>query len=344
MPAIPEIYYLRITMHMRFIVLALVMITSQAGAQTCVTGKLDDRATAFLKHAGTEMTFAQLRSASLETLRKTNGTNKAIPADSIKRVTITPDKIKLNVLNSGGTDKPVIINFHGGGFITPLLPAIEREAMVLAKKFNAVVFDVDYRVAPEFKFPTAPNDAYQAYLWVKEHAKEYGGVADKIFFIGKDAGATLAALVFNKAKQESKQDAIKGIVMICPYTDNPMSSYYDSMEDNATGYGLTKDKTQFYFQTFLEKQLWYTNVAEVWPIHAKDFNGWPATLIVTAEFDVLRDEGIAFGKKLEQAGNTVAIKCYPHQLHNFSGLSASSEEITRVHELIGQLLAGQPLR
>lgn len=328
----------------RFIVLALVVVVSHANAQTCATGKLDDRAVAYLKKAGAEMTFAQLRTASIESLRKSQELSRPIPADSIKRVTATADKIKVNVLNAGGKDKPVVIHFHGGGFITSLLPAMEREALLLARKFNAVVFDVDYRVAPEFKFPTAPNDAYQAYLWVKEHAKEYGGVADKIFFIGNDAGATLAALVFNKAKQESKQDGIKGIVMICPYTDNPMSSYYDSMEDNATGYGLTKDKTQFYFQTFLEKQLWYTNVADVWPIHAKDFNGWPATLIVTAEFDVLRDEGIAFGKKLEQAGNTVAIKCYPHQLHDFSGLPASSEEVTRVHELIGQLLAGQPLR
>lgn len=330
-------------MLMRFTVIALFAITSQALAQTCSTGQLDDRAAAYLKKAEPGMTFAQLRAASIETLRKSDAA-RPIPADSIKRITITSDKIRLNILNAGGKDKPVIVNFHGGGFITPLLPSLEREALMLARKFNAVVFDVDYRVAPEFKFPTAPNDAYNAYLWVKEHAKEYGGLAEKIFLIGKDAGATLAALAFSRAKQENKQDGIKGIVMICPFIDNPMVSYYNSMEDNAVGYDLTKDKTQFYFQTFLEKSLWYTNTAEVWPIHAKDFNGWPPSLIVTTEFDVLRDEGIAFGKKLEQAGNTVSIKCYPHQLHNFSGLPTSSEEITRVHELIQGLITGNPSR
>lgn len=306
-------------------------------SQTCVTGTLAVPASAYLKTRGPEKSITQLHAASIESLRSTPAV-RPLPADSVKRLT-TPDKVKINVYRHAPGNLPVIINFHSGGFVTPLTPGMEREAWRLARKLNAVVFDVDYRVAPEFKHPAAVNDAYQALLWVQEHAHEFGGIKDQIFLVGQDAGATLAALTVTKAKQAGKHESIKGIVMICPFVDNPMVSYYGSMEDNATGYGLTKDLVQFYFQTYLDKPLWFTGHAEIWPIYNKDFNGWPPVLIVTTEFDVLRDEGIAFGKKLEQGGNRVSIKCYPHQLHNFAGLSASSEEVSRVHELIQELMS-----
>lgn len=309
-------------------------------SQTCTTGTVDERATAYLKSAGTGPSITQLRSTSIETLRKSAAV-KPIPADSVKRLTVTADKIKVNVYRgSNQPNLPVIIHFHAGGFIIPLQPSMEREALHLAKRLNAVVFDIDYRVAPEHKHPAAVQDAYQAVLWVLEHAQEYGG-SDQVFLMGTDAGAALAALSFNRAKMESKGELIKGIIMICPLLDNPMVSFHASLDDNATGYGLTKDLVQFYFQTYLDKPVWFTPNAEVWPFYIKDLTGWPSTLIVTTEFDVLRDEGIAFGKKLEQARNTVTIKCYPHQLHNFYGLPASSEELTRVHELIMEVIAGK---
>src|SRR6185295_10592247 len=91
-----------------------------------------------------------------------------LPKDSVKRIKITKDSIRVNVVRVSQKNRiPVIINYHQGGFILPLLPWMEYEAMRLAKKFNAVVFDVDYRVAPEHKFPTALNDAYHAFGWVR---------------------------------------------------------------------------------------------------------------------------------------------------------------------------------
>jgi acetyl esterase len=307
-------------------------------SQTCNTGQVDDRASSFLKSVN-----ANQAKVSVELIRKETPTSfKKLPEDSVKRIKATSSNIKINVVKASKKNNlPVIINFHPGGYVVPLMPWMEYDAMIIAKKFDAIVFDVDYRVAPENKFPAALDDAYNSYLWAIQHAKEYGGNPDKIILSGKDAGATLASLVVHRAKRNNTQKAIKGLIMICPFTDNPMISYYDSFENNATGYGLTKEKAQLYFQSYLEKIQWYSPNPEIWPIYEKDFSEMPSTLVVTTEFDVLRDEGIAYGKKLEQAGNSVAIKCYPHQIHNFSGLPENSEEVKRVYELMGEIITQQ---
>ncbi len=309
--------------------------------QTCSTGKMDERVADFLKKAGPDQTFAQIKMTPIEQFRSDGPSMfMRLPEDSVKRLKITKDNIKVNVVKvSQKSGLPVIINFHPGGFILPLVPWMEYEAMRLAKKFNAVVFDVDYRVAPENKFPTAFNDAYNSFGWVVEHAKEYGGDPNKIILTGASAGANLAALVAHKAKREGKLEPIKLVILNCPPTDNPMISYYPSFEENARGYLLTKDLTVFYLQTYLEKSEWFKGNAEMWPIYEKDLNGLPPSLIITTEFDVLRDEGIAYGKKLEKAGNDVTIKCFPHQIHCFIGLPPDAGEIVRVYELMGEAIA-----
>jgi acetyl esterase len=316
-------------------------VPSAAHAQSCTTGKVDERVADFLKKSGTDQTLSQLKATPIEQFRKNNaGIFKKLPEDSVKRLQITDNKIKVNVVRvSQQRGLPVIINYHSGGFIRPLLPSMEYDAMLLAKKFNAVVFDVDYRVAPENKFPTAINDAYNAYRWVIEHAIEYGGDPDKIILNGTEAGGNLAALVMHRAKSEGKLQPIKLVMLICPSTDNPMVSYYSSFEENANGYGLTKDLVLFYFQTYLEKNEWFRNDPAMWPIDESDFSGMPPSLIVVAEFDVLRDEGIAYGKKLEKGGNEVSIKCFPHQIHGLTGLPKNSGEINSLYESMSEMMA-----
>jgi acetyl esterase len=323
------------------VIICLLTGPTTVRSQSCATGSVDERVAGFLKKMGPEQTPAQLKTISMDKLRN-DGTREftKLPEDSVKRIKITKDNIKANVVKaSSKSSLPVIINFHPGGFISPLMPWMEYEAMRLSKKFNAVVFDIDYRVAPEHKFPTAANDAYSAYLWVLDHAKEYGGDPTKIILSGASVGANLAALVTHKAKKEGKLQPIKLVIMNCPPTDNPMSSYYSSYEDNAIGYYLTKDLAFLYFQTYLDKSEWYRNNPEMWPLHERDFSGMPPSLILTAEFDILRDEGIAYGKKLEQAGNDVAIKCFPHQIHTFMGLPQEAGEMKRVYELMGESIA-----
>jgi acetyl esterase len=307
-------------------------------SQSCSTGKIDDRVAALISNAGPGKSLDQIKRTPIAQWR-TEGprTFVKLSEDSVKRIRITKDNIRVNVVNaSQKKGLPVIINYHPGGFIVPLLPWMEYEAMRLSKKFGAVVFDIDYRVAPEQKFPVAVNDAYNAYLWVLDHAVEYGGDPARIILNGSSTGANLVALVTHKAKKEGKHAPIKLMVMNCPPTDNPMISYYPSYEENATGYFLTKDMSVFYFQTYLDKSEWFKSNPEMWPIYEKDLNGMPPSLIITTEFDILRDEGIAYGKKLEKAGNEVAIKCFPHQVHCFMGLPQNAGEIDRVYELMSE--------
>lgn len=323
------------------IIFFIVVFNSQyAYSQSCATGIVDERVLAFLKTTKSPLTLAQLNALPIKQLKADEPIAFVkLPEDSVKRIQITKDNIKVNVVKaSGQANLPVIINFHPGGFVKPLLPSMEYEAMRLAKKFNAVVFDVDYRVAPEFKFPSASNDAYAAYTWVLEHAKEYGGDPTKVILSGMDAGANLVALVSHKAKKENKLSAIKALILICAPVDNPMISYYDSYEANAMNYYFTKDLSLFYIQSYLDKKQWFMTHAEMWPFYEKDFSGLPPSLILTTEFDVLRDEGIAYGKKLEKAGVDVSIKCIQHQLHNFTALPATSVEMQRVYELMGEVI------
>jgi acetyl esterase len=324
-----------------FGIFVITILPLKLWSQSCSTGKVDDRVVIFIKNAGADKTFDQIKATPIARFKNDGPhTFVKLPEDSVKRIKITKDNIRVNVVNaSQKKGLPVIINYHPGGFIMPLLPWMEYEAMRLSKRFNAVVFDVDYRVAPEQKFPVAVNDAYNAYLWVLEHAGEYGGDPARIILNGSSTGANLVALITHKAKKEKKHEAIKLMVMNCPPTDNPMISYYPSYEENAKGYFLTRDMAMFYFQTYLDKTEWFKRNPEMWPIYEKDLTGMPPSLIITTEFDVLRDEGIAYGKKLEKAGNEVAIKCFPHQIHCFTGLPQNAGEIGRFYELMNESIA-----
>ncbi|HMP99035.1 MAG TPA: alpha/beta hydrolase [Cyclobacteriaceae bacterium] len=321
-------------------ILMLMIKTSILNAQTCSTNELDKRADAYLKKIAHEKSMAELMSGTVADLRKQEPeVYKKLPDENVKRIKITDKQIGLNIVSADKTvDAMAIIRFHGGGFIRPLLPWMENEALMLAQRFNAVVFDVDYRVAPEHPFPAAKDDAYAAYLWVRENAKSHGADPEKIILLGEGSGGTLVALTMHKAKKESKHEAIKSVIMICPITDNPLISFYTSYEDNAKGYGLSKDESVYQVQQYLDKSIWFASSGDVWPIYENELLGMPPSLIITTEFDVLRDEGIAYGKKLERAGNRSAIKCFPHQLHAFAGLPENAEERKRVYELIDEII------
>lgn len=314
------------------------LLAFDSHAQSCTTGTVDERLSSLLK-ASPGYTMEQLKAMPVDKLREdlSMGIRK-LPEDSVKRVTLK-DNIRINVVRaSSAQGLPVVIHFHDGGFVRPLLPSMEYEAMRIAKQLGVLVLDVDYRVAPEYKFPTAANDAFAAYLWALEKAKDFGGDGSNIILAGTGSGANLAATTALRAKKEGKLDPLRLVMMTCAPTDNPMISYYASYEDNATGYLLSKDESIFNFQAYLDKTEWFRNDPGIWPIYEKDLTGMPPHLIITTEFDIFRDEGIAYGKKLEQAGNVVAIKCFPHQLHAFVGLPENAPERQRVYELMRESL------
>ncbi len=209
---------------------------------------------------------------------------------------------------------PVIVFYHGGGWIAGSFNTHENICRKLAKGTNAIVIAVAYRLAPEHPFPAGVDDAYAALQWVSENAESFGGDAARIAVAGDSAGGNLAAVVTQMARNNNGP-AIAAQALIYPatnFTDFNTKSY----KENGTGFMLLKENMEMYRSMYLpHKEDWYDPKAS--PLLAQDFTGLPPAIIITAEFDLLRDEGEAYAAKLKEAGvQTVEIQ-YKGVVHAF---------------------------
>jgi acetyl esterase len=272
--------------------------------------------------------------ASVEQIRDVKISTPAFPSADVQYIKITPDSIPVEIYNPAHTSGlPIIISYHPGGFVTPILPFMKYDFWRQAKTYKAIVFAIDYRVAPENKFPTAVQDAYQAFKWIAANGHKYGGDTSKIVLLGLSAGGNLAAVVSQKAKQEGISKKIKLQVLNCPSTDSPKNAEnYSSYQQYATGYFLTKAFCQYYIQAYAPQA--DLKNPEVAPIQRKDVSGLPPAVIITAEFDPLRDEGAAYASRLNKAGVQVWYTCFPGQIHCLLGLPPDADELKEVDKLV----------
>ncbi|WP_461491520.1 alpha/beta hydrolase [Pontibacter sp. HJ8] len=297
-------------------------------AQVCQTRQLDPRIDSFLKMIGYEdLTLEQLRLLPIEQLKFAGPPPVTYPEGDVKRIKITADSIPVLVFNpSRARNLPIIINYHGGGFISPLLPALEHSLWEEAKTFNAIVFAIDYRVAPEHRFPAAVNDSYNAFKWIAQHGSKLGGDTSRIALLGNSAGANLVAVTAQKAKKEGLSGKIKLQIMnglpidLRPQHMEASASY----QENATGYFQTKAACYFSVETYAPGQ--YNN-PEVSPILTKDLSGLPPAVIINAEFDPLRDDGALYAAALRKSGVKVWDKCFAGQIHCLIGLPPDAAEL-----------------
>ena len=150
-----------------------------------------------------DLTIEQLRNIPIQQIKLTAGPPPIpYPKEDVKRIKITADSIPVLIFDpSHAKNLPIIINYHGGGFISPLLPGLEYSLWQEAKTYEAIIFAIDYRVAPENKFPAAVNDSYNAFKWIAAHGSKFGGDTSRIALIGNSAGANLVAVVTQKAKK-----------------------------------------------------------------------------------------------------------------------------------------------
>jgi len=296
---------------------ALTLANVELQAQSCNTGKLDPIVADFLK-----MMPADHR--TLEDLRKTTNFEEGkkagppaipYPITDVEHIKITADSIPVLVFNPSHTKGlPIIIHYHGGGFIQPIVPWMEHSFWDAANTFNAIVFAIDYKVAPEYKFPAAVNDCYNAFKWINEHGGQFGGDTSRIIIKGESSGANLVAVVCQKAKQEGIAQKIKLQVMNCPVVDNPAhANLYPSMQQNANGYMLTQAGVLFALETYADEK--DHNDPAYAPILAKNSSGLPPAVMITAEFDPLRDQGIAYAEQLRKAGVKVWSQCFGGEIH-----------------------------
>jgi acetyl esterase len=308
-----------------FVSLLLVCNHQQLFAQQCGTRQLDPAVAGFLKMIGyKDLTLEELRSLPIGQLKFAGPPPIPYPQADVQRIKLTADSIPVLVFNPSHTQNlPIVINYHGGGFISPLLPGLEHSLWQEAKTLGAIVFAVDYRVAPEHRFPAAVNDCYNAFTWIAAHGNEFGGDTSRIVLMGNSAGANLVAVVAQKAKKEGISQKIKLQIMnglpvdLRPRNMESAVSY----QENANGYFQTKAACYFAVETYAPGQ--YDN-PEVSPILTEDVKGLPPAVIINAEFDPLRDDGVLYAAKLRQAGVKVWEKCFAGQIHCLIGLSPES--------------------
>lgn len=215
----------------------------------------------------------------------------------------------------GDAPKPVIVFFHGGGWVLGSLETHDNTARLLAQEIDAVLVSVDYRLAPEHPFPAAVVDSYAALVWAHDHADEIGGDPSRLVVAGDSAGGNLAAVLGQIARAQGPTVCFQ--LLIYPVADHEFTSR--SMEDNAEGYFLTRYSMQWFFSHYLNESS-EGDDARVSPSRAVDLTGLPPAFVLTMEYDPLRDQGVAYAAAMRAAGNDVDAKTYEGLFHGCFGM------------------------
>ncbi|MEM7031483.1 MAG: alpha/beta hydrolase [Chloroflexota bacterium] len=213
---------------------------------------------------------------------------------------------------SDETNLPVLIWFHGGGWVLGSLDSGEANCRTLAKAVGCVVVAPDYRLAPETRFPGAIDDCFATTEWVANNGAELGVDTTRIAVAGDSAGGNLAACVAYLARENSLKLVHQLLVYPVIDADFDRPSYLE----NAEGYLLTRSDMQWFWDCYVPNLTDRQDV-RVAPIYADDLSGLPPAHIMTAELDPLRDEGEAYGEALRGAGVPVTIHRYEGMIHAF---------------------------
>jgi acetyl esterase/lipase len=194
---------------------------------------------------------------------------------------------------------PLIAYFHGGGWVLGSATSDESFCRDLCARTHSIVVSVDYRHAPESRFPAAADDALHAVGWLSEHAVELGAIPGHLAVAGWSAGANLAAVVCQRARDNGGPH-ITGQLLVCPVTDFDMSRR--SYQENGEGFVLTRAVMSWFWDHYADVH--ERHDPRCAPLRG-DLTNLPPAIVVTAQFDPLRDEGDAYAAALEAAGNAV---------------------------------------
>ena len=224
-------------------------------------------------------------------------------------------RVSARIYTPNGTGPfPVLLYLHGGGWVIGDLDSYDAICRELCGAVGCIVVSVDYRLAPEHRFPAAVDDAHFALGWAIDHCAEFGGDPGRIAIGGDSAGGNLAATTALDARQ-SFPGKLCAQLLIYPVTSH-VSTPSQSMIDNAEGYLLTRRDMVWFTDHYLgagnDGRDPRFNLSQV-----DDLSGLPPTLVITAEFDPLRDEGDAYAAALKEAGVAVDHSRYKGAIHGF---------------------------
>jgi acetyl esterase/lipase len=212
---------------------------------------------------------------------------------------------------------PLLLFFHGGGFVIGNLDGYDALCRKFCLGVNAVVVSVEYRLAPEHKFPQGLQDCYAATCWASNNAASLAADPTRLVVMGDSAGGCLAAVVSQMARARASDPQAPTIahqVLIYPVTDCSFET--TSYRENAEGYFLTREMMQWFWDHYLN-DISEKNSSMACPLRAQTFIGLPEATIITAELDPLRDEGAAYFKRLVDARVKADYHCYKGVFHGF---------------------------
>jgi acetyl esterase len=219
---------------------------------------------------------------------------------------------------AGADALPVLIYFHGGGFVIGNLDTHDGLCRQFANEGGFRVVAVHYRLAPENKFPAAIEDAFAAVQWVEAHAADLGVDANRIAVGGDSAGGALAAEVTQLAKVKGGPKIAFQLLMF-PVTQ--IGKETSSLRQFAVGYFLDKATLDWFFNHYIPEGTDKTDT-RVSPLNAADFKGLPPAYVMLGGYDPLHDEGLAYAKKLQDAGVKVEVADYDGMVHCFIYMQA----------------------
>jgi acetyl esterase len=267
------------------------------------------------------------------------------PVDDVLDTTVSgpggPVPVRVYLPLPAAGPAPVVVWFHGGGWVIGSLDTGDTVARALCHGLGAVVVSVDYRLAPEHPWPAGLEDAAAVLRWIADYPEEHGGDPQRVLVGGDSAGGNLSAVLAQRLRDT--RPALMGQILIYPATDLDMdrSDRYPSMQENASGYVLTPEAVRWCVQTYLPSGA-DVDDPRISPARCADLTGFPPAVVAVAEFDPLRDQGVAYASALRQAG-------VPAVLHEGRGLihgcfdmlgivPATRSELDRVLASVRELL------
>ena len=274
--------------------------------------------------------------------------NFMLPAEEVGSVvdTIVPARdndIPLRIYTPAGEEgeeegglRPGILYFHGGGFTTGSIDLVDPVCRALANRSGCAVIAVGYRLSPEHPYPAAVTDAYTATVWIHAKGTVFGIDTERLALMGDSAGANLATVTGMVLRDKGEQAKISLQILLCPVTDM-VTDQSLSRQELAEGHLLTAGMMKWFTDHYL------TDCDDqaaadpyVSPLVTENLSSLPPAIIVVAEYDLLRDEGIGYAARLKEAGNFVDLRQEKGMIHNFFWLGGAIDRGREILDELGQ--------
>ncbi len=269
---------------------------------------------------------------------------KDVPVGKIENRTVPgPGGVSIPIrittpVAAGGELLPALVYFHGGGFVIGSVETHDGLCRLMANEGGFRVISVDYRRAPEHKFPAALDDAVAALSWIAENASDIGVDANRIAVGGDSAGAALAAILAQMAK--GKGIEVDAQMLLFPVTQ--IGAETSSLKEFAVGYFLERNTLEWFYRCYLPEGA-DTSDPRISPLRARDVSGVAPAYIMLAGYDPLHDEGMEYADKLRAAGVKVTVADYPDMVHTFvylqSILPQAHDALSKAAKAVAAMLA-----